>query len=236
MVEVGWLLRPTEGDVIYGPPQRVVATRSKTLSKKAVQSCPAVNAIEARYFNITVPYDLRLRLRPVGPCKYALHIVPSGTSLTTDNARQLVTLMNQSEWRNQESPVVQISTPYVFLADEPVWISQLPPIFGRLRNVPETIICGRFPIDIWPRQLAWAFEWHDPTQDVILLKGTAWFCVTFETGKPEDTISMVRAKLTPELESYQRSIRDVVGFVSGTFNLFDKARDRRPAKLLVPEV
>jgi hypothetical protein len=97
------------------------------------------------------------------------------------------------------------------------------------------MVSGRFPIDIWPRQLAWAIEWSDTTKDLTLRRGSPWFCLTFDSTNPEDSVSLVRAKLTPELEAYQNSIRNVVGYVSGTFGLFKDARARRPPQLLVPE-
>ena len=60
--KIGWLIedgRP--GNFIYQSPKPIVVDRDKPLSHMAVQACPAVNQFESRYFEVTTPFDLRLR-------------------------------------------------------------------------------------------------------------------------------------------------------------------------------
>ena len=78
----------------------------------------------------------------------------------------------------------------------------------------------------------WAFEWHDPTKDLVLKRGDPWFVVRFETMDPGRKTRLVRAELTPELDGYLLGLEGVSNYIRGTFNLFDVARSRCPSKLL----
>ena len=229
------MLEPGNAEVIFSAPRRVVTGRSRPLSPKAVQSCPAVNGLEARLFIVDIPFTLRLRLVRDPGGSFGLFLVPEGTSVSADRARGLVSLMPPQEWRSADVPVVQIATPYSFIADEECWLTQLPPVAGTSQHLPGSLVCGRFPTNIWPRNLSWALEWEKPGEDLVLRRGDPWFSVLFETTRPSERIDLVRARLTPELAAYQRQIRNVVGYVSGTFGLFDEAMARRPAKLLAEE-
>ena len=80
---------------------------------------------------------------------------------------------------------------------------------------------------------SWAFEWHDPRQDLVLRRGEPWFYCRFETTGVSRHVRLVEAALTPELKQYFSGLTGVVNYVSGTFTLFDVARQRRPARLLV---
>lgn len=101
-------------------------------------------------------------------------------------------------------------------------------------QMPRTIFGGRFAINNWPRPLMWAFEWHDPTQDVILKRGQPWFCVTFETLPQDRSVSLVEAELTPDLEKFMDHTSAAVNYVNQSFSLFKDAEHSRPETLLVP--
>ena len=106
----------------------------------------------------------------------------------------LVIMSAEAEWRSPGKPVLQIRLPYIFLADEPVYMAQVPPYLHRPANpLPGTMIGGRFPINVWPRTLSWAFEWHDPDQPLILIRGDPLFYLQFESGRPSAPIQMVEA-------------------------------------------
>ena len=115
---------------------------------------------------------------------------------------------------------MQVITPYLFLADEPVWLTQLPPMHAYLPTPwPGLLICGRFPIDVWPRTLMWAFEWHDTTKDLVLKRGEPWFTARLETMDPSRKTRLIKTKLTPELEEYLQGLDGVSNYVRGTFSL-----------------
>jgi hypothetical protein len=127
-------------------------------------------------------------------------------------------------------------TPYVFLSDDPLYINQLPPFLDFGPNYrPGVQINGRFPIDIWPRALMWAFEWYDITKDLILKRGEPLFYITFEGPDPAAPVRLVEAQRTPEVEAYTDSIVGVSQWVTQTYSLFKTARERRPARLLYPK-
>jgi hypothetical protein len=131
--------------------------------------------------------------------------------------------------------VLQMLTAYVFVTDDPLYINQYPPILHHLPDRPGIQISGRFPIDIWPRALQWAFEWHDTTKDLILRRGEPLFYVRFEGPDPAAPVRLVEAAKTPELQSFMASITGVTEVVGQTYSLFKTARERRPAKLLFPK-
>src|SRR3546814_18148992 len=91
---------------------------------------------------------------------------------------------------------------------------------------------GRFPIDIWPRPLQWAFEWHDTEKDLILRRGEPLFYVRFDGPDPAAPTRLIEAKKTPELERYMASIPGVTEIVGQNYSLFKTARERRPARVL----
>ncbi|MEM8698847.1 MAG: hypothetical protein AAGF44_06720, partial [Pseudomonadota bacterium] len=126
--------------------------------------------------------------------------------------------------------------PYLFIADEPVYMSQVAPFLHyRPDPWPGTIFGGRFPINVWPRPLMWAFEWHDPKKDLILSRGEPLFYCCFETTPQDRPVQVVEAERTPELEEYLELVSGAVNFVNQTFSLFKAAEARRPETLLTPK-
>ena len=122
----------------------------------------------------------------------------------------------------------------MFVADEPVWLTQMPPFYARPNPAwPGLMIGGRFPIHIWPRELVWAFEWHDIKSDLIIRRGDPWFYVSFETEDPSGRVRLAEGTMTEELRAYTNGMRGVTNFVSRTFSLFNTAQLRRPKSLLV---
>lgn len=233
-IKVGWLLedgRP--GNFIYNSPKPVSLQRQKPLSHMAVQSCPAVNQLESRYFEVTCPFDLRLRCEKNNEA-FEIYSVPDGTRVDEELIKQNLNLMPKDSWRSEDKPVIQIECPYAFIADEEVFLTQLPPFLSFNSSYwPGTLIAGRFNIQNWPRTLSWAFEWHDLSKDLILKRGKPWFYVFFESDNPNNSFRLVEAEYTEDLRKYKNSMHQTPRFVSNTFSLFRTAKERRPKKLLV---
>ena len=146
----------------------------------------------------------------------------------------MIAIVPQKEWRHPKRPIIQIITPYTFLADDPVYMTQLPPFLHyRDPALPGVMIGGRMPIDVWPRVLMWAFEWFDTSKDLILRRGEPWFYTRFELPNPSQRVRLVEAQLTPELKQYFNGLNGVANYVKQTFSLFSIARQRRPKQLLV---
>lgn len=231
--KIGWLIENNlPGDFIYFDPEPVKANRSKPLSRRAVQACPAINKFEERLFEVKVPYDIRLRYE-FNNGEHQIYSIPEGTRIDDDIIPAHVYLMKPDYWREVDTPVIQIKVPYVFLSDEEIYLTQLPPFLDyKNKELPGVISSGRFPIKNWPRNLSFGFEWIDKKKDLILRRGDPWFYVFFETKNPEDKIKLVKADSTNEFREYRRGMSEVLKYVSNSFSLFDIAKSRRPRKLL----
>lgn len=233
--EVGWLFASDKTSIIWGTPEPM-REPSQSASPKSVGVCPAVIEFDRRHFVIPCPIDVHLRLTITPDGKMNITNMQMQGAVRPGALNQMVISMPQPEWRHPERPVIQILTPYLFVSDDPIYINQFP-TFLHYTNAPRpgVQLCGRYPIDVWPRPLMWAFEWHDTSKDLILKRGEPWFYVRFEGPDPSVQVRLIEAQMTAELQSYVESITDVTNYVNRTFSLFKTARERRPDKLLVPK-
>lgn len=235
--EVGWLFTDETGSVIWDDPAPLRPETAETGSSKSVAHCPAVVDFDRRHFVITCPVDIHMRLSPTSDGKLNVtNVAGAMGSVRQATLNRMFVFMPQHEWRNPQRPVVQMTTPYLFVSDDPVTINQFPPFLHHLKHPrPGIQLCGRFPIDIWPRPLMWAFEWHDLSQDLILKRGDPWFYVRFETPDPARPVRLIEAEMTEDLRRHAAAILDVSNYVNRTFSLFPRARARRPKRLLTPK-
>ena len=235
-VRVGWLLNDDKGGVIYDAPSRVRSAEMNKKHAKSASRCPAVINLESRYFEVKCPFDLNLRFLRDKDGKPALkNMLSDASPVRAKKLASLLHVTSEAEWRYPDRPTIQLMLPYLFIADEPVYMSQVPP-FNHYRKDPwpGTLFGGRFPINIWPRPLMWAFEWHDTSRDLVLSRGEPLFYCLFETTPQERPVQLVEAERTPELEAYLEHISGAVNFVNQTFQLFKAAEERRPETLLTP--
>ena len=234
VTEVGWLISADKATFIYDGPRPAGRKQPLPENVKAVGYCPAIVDHEARLFEVPCPVDLSLRVGSDKDGKPTLINAAGKASTVARSALQsMVHLMGQDRWRNPKRPVVQVSAPWRFIADDPVWMTQFPP-FNHYRDppLPGLMIGGRFPIHLWPRSLMWAFEWWDPEKELTLKRGEPWFYVRFETQDPSRPVRLVEAEMTPELEEFCKGLDSITNYVSKTYNLFSVAEERRPKTLL----
>ncbi|THD35119.1 MAG: hypothetical protein E7773_11715 [Sphingomonas sp.] len=234
-ITIGWLLNTEQSSIIWDTP-RPVRIESQSSDPRSVGQCPSALDFDRRHYAINCPIDVHLRLDMSGGAMDVKNMLADKSPIRSDALQRWIVFQPRHEWRHPQRPVLQMLTPFVFVTDDPVYINQYPPIFhysGDSR--PGIPISGRFPIDIWPRALMWAFEWHDTSKDLILRRGEPLFYVRFEGTDPAAPIRLIEAKKTPELESFMASISGVTEFVGQTYSLFKTARERRPAKLLFPK-
>ena len=235
-VQVGWTLTEEKAAIVYFPPERVRSAEMNKRHAKSASRCPAIIGMEARYFMIRCPFDLHLRFARNKEGKPGVrNMLGEASPVRASKLNNLLHVTNEVEWRYPDRPTLQVSLPYLFIADETAWMSQVDAFMDyRSTPLPGTIFGGRFPVHVWPRPLMWAFEWREPEKDLILKRGDPWFYVTFETENPERPVQMVEAEKTPELDLYVERIGGAVNFVNQTFSLFKEAEKRRPERLLVP--
>ena len=236
-VTVGWFLTEDKGALLYDPPERLMFRQTNKAHAKSASRCPAVIQMESRYFVVKCPFDLHIGFARDDKGKPVLiNRAGAASPVRSSKLNQVLTLVNEVEWRYPDRPTLQLSLPYCFIADEPVYMTQLG-TFAHYRrdSLPGTIFGGRFPVSVWPRPLMWAFEWHEPERDLILKRGEPLFYCQFEGVGPERPVQLVEAVKTPELLAYLDKISGVVNYVNQTFGLFKAAEAIRPAKLLVPK-
>ncbi len=235
-VVVGWLLDQKESTIIFDAPTRVRSVDVNRTHAKSASRCPAVINMESRYFEVKCPYDIQLQFTRDENGKAQLkNLMGNDTPVRPKKLWDLIHLVGESEWRHKDQPTIQLNLPYIFISDEPVYMSQVAPFMHyAAQPMPGTIFGGRFPINVWPRRLLWAFEWHDISKPLILKRGEPLFYVTFETTPQERAVQVVEAQVTPELRQYLDMISGAVNYVNQTFGLFKAAEERRPAKLVSP--
>jgi hypothetical protein len=235
VVEVGWVLQTDHARFIWDTPRLLKRQDGTPEHAKSVVYCPAVIDQESRLFEVACPFDLHLRMR----CNEAgeatlIDVAGDQSGMTPRSLMQLTVLSQRKQWRHPDRPILQFKTPYTFIADEPVFLSQMPPFLTyRDPPWPGIVIGGRIPIHVWPRPLSWAFEWHDVTKDFVLQRGQPWFYIRFETMDASRHVRLVEAELTAELRNYFAGINGVTNYTNGTFSLFQTAQARRPKQLLV---
>lgn len=235
-VSVGWLRDPPRAGVVFDPPERVMLRPPNKAHAKTAGRCPAVINLESRYFMVRCPFDMHIGFtRDKAGRGMLVNRAGAASPVRAAKLADAVVLVNEAEWRFPDRPTVQLKLPYVFIADEPVFMSQLDAFAHYRRDpLPGTIFGGRFPIHVWPRPIMWGFEWHDTARDLILRRGEPLFYLSFEGVGPERPIQMVEATRTPDLAEYMEHISGAVSYVNRTFALFARAEGERPARLLVP--
>lgn len=236
-VKIGWFLYPsTKAGVIYEPPRRVKSHDTRREVAKSAGRCPAVINLETRYFEVLSPISLHLEFRRDKDGRPGVvNKLGKKSGVRNSTLNKWLFFTAEHEWRYPDRPTLQLKLPYTFVTDEPVYISQIAPFMHYSPNPwPGTIFGGRFPADIWPRPLMWAFEWHDIEKPLIIKRGDPLFYVHFESRNPVRSIQLVEAAVTEQLEGYLNHISGVVSHVNQTFSLFEAASRVRPESLLVP--
>ena len=235
-VTVGWFLNQEKGGIIYFPPERVRGAEKNRTHAKSASRCPAVINLESRYFVIRCPFDLNLQFTRDANGKPAMKNLNGDLSgIRANKLSEKLHMTPEKEWRYPGVPTIQLILPYVFIADEPVYASQLSPFMHYTKDpMPGTIFGGRFPINVWPRPLMWAFEWHDTDKPLKINRGDPLFYITFETIPQDRSVVVTETEVTPELTSYMELISGAVNYVNQTFSLFEAAEERRPETLVKP--
>ena len=68
----------------------------------------------------------------------------------------------------------------------------------------------------------------------MLKRGQPWFYIRFEGNDPSRPVRLMEATITPEVQSFIDSIAGVTNYVNRTFSLIERAKQRRPERLLFP--
>ena len=233
-VEVGYCLVEPEGGFAFEPPRTVFSTRERPLGPRAIQNCPAVNAIERHLVEIPCPVTLRLMLEEEDG-EPALGVIDQGTLVEPHRIAEMVALEPPSRWRDPARPVLRLRLPFFFVTDAPCMVNIMPPFLaGGPRRWPGTMAAARFPLTIWPQTLDWAFEWDRREDELALHAGEPLAYALFEFNKPDARPTLLEAALTPELAEYRKGMADIHHITPRIEEVWEEAARRRPARLLVP--
>jgi hypothetical protein len=234
-IMVGWFRTTDKNAVLYDPPERVSFRQTNRAHAKSAARCPSVIQLESRYFMVKCPFDLQIGFARDDKGRAVLvNRAGAASPVRSNKINEILTLVNEGEWRYPDRPTVQMILPYCFIADEMVYVTQLSAFMHYRKDpLPGTIFGGRFPVSVWPRPLMWAFEWHEPEKDLVLRRGEPLFYCQFEGMDPSRPVQLVEAERTAELAAYMEAVGGAVNYVNQTFSLFKAAEAMRPKKLLV---
>src|SRR5438445_6246972 len=132
-VEVGWVIDPArEATFIWDAPHKLTRPEGRTTHAKGISNCPAISDHESRLVEVTCPIDIKLRFfRDAQGNPSMAGIDGDQSTVRPQQFSQLVMAVHPSEWRHPARPVIQVMTPLLFVADEPVWLTQLPAFYYR---------------------------------------------------------------------------------------------------------
>lgn len=232
--EIGFCLTDPGGGFAFQPPRTVLSTRDRPLGARAIQNCPAVNAIERHLVEIPSPVGIRLVLEEEEG-EPALGVIDHGTFVEAEHIAEMIALEPPERWRHPGRPVLQMRLPWFFVTDTPCMVNLIPPFLAPgPRRWPGTMVAARWPLTLWPRTLVWAFEWDRPDAELALKQGEPLAHALFEFNSPDARPKLVEAALTPELAEYRRQMENVHHITPDIEAVWRGAEARRPARLLVP--
>lgn len=123
-ITVGWLRANEKAGILYDPPERVTFRQTNRTHAKSAARCPAVIQLESRYFMIRAPFDLHLGFQRDDKGRPQL-VNRGGAASAVRGSKmgEVLSLVAEAEWRYPDRPTIQLHLPYIFVADEPVYIS-----------------------------------------------------------------------------------------------------------------
>ncbi len=232
--EIGYCFSDDQGSFAFQPPRTVIEGRTKSLGMRAIQNCPAVNTVERQLIEIPAPIALRMKLTVVNG-KLDMQINSTGTFAKPEVLNKFIQAEQPARWRDPNKPVLRMNIPFFFVTDEPCMMSILPPFLTpSMRRWPGTVVAGRFPVTDWPQSTSWAFEWDDFDNELIIRQGEPLAYAMFEFNDPNKRPKLIEAELTDELAEYRAGMDGVHHLTDQIEEVWEKARERRPAKLMTP--
>ncbi len=87
------------------------------------------------YFVIRCPFDINIGFTRDEKGKPVLrNLSGEASAIRASKLGEKLHITNEVEWRRPEVPTIQLSLPYVFIADEPVYMSQVAPFMHYARE------------------------------------------------------------------------------------------------------
>lgn len=236
LVTVGWVLEETLASVIFFPPEPLVWPSARGGSRDGVAGCPAIKDLTQRLWVVRSPYTFRLRVTHFEAgqgFRYVSERVGNERPIADALLNRVLQVQPIATWESPHRPVLQLRLPYIFLSDRSVYIEQLPAFMSDIGvRLPGLVYGGRFPIDVWPRRVNFAFQWVDLDRCVEIRRGEPLFYVRFQPRLRDQRVRLIEAERTPELLTFLDAIRSVPAYANNTFSLFGRAAEIRPPRLV----
>ena len=201
-------------------------------------TCPAFRQFNRNVFELKSPVNFGLKLVDTSNQKgdnwFALDVADGyETAVALPALKRLFQFSEDpSERVDYNKPILQLRMGYVFFADEPVTIQQLPALHEN-DNFPVNTIPGEFDIHAWHRAINWGFEWRDTTKPLIVKRGQPISYVKFVVHRdPTEKVELVKLRMSPQIENTLYRTSSTPAFIKNTFRLFEKARLMRPKKFI----
>lgn len=234
-VTVGWLLCEDISSVVFFPPERLTWPEiPRGASAGDIARCPGIRDLTSQLWVVRSPFTFRIRAHHFDPGKgLTYRCEPCEKGLSERVLAHLLPVMPVSTWETPERPLLQLRLPYVFLSDHSVYIEQLPAFMSEVHaRFPGTVYGGRFPIDLWPRRINFAFHWVDLTREIFIQRGDPLFYVRFQPRLRDQKVRVVEAERTSEVRQFMDAVKDVTAYTDKTFTLFARAAEMRPPRLV----
>jgi hypothetical protein len=248
-VKVGWVQLQEDprlsnmGGVAMSPYMMFDPERYKRISEVKhgrwrFTTCPAFIQFNRNTFVLRSPVDMGLSVREGNnPGLWDMRVLPGHENdLNGEALHRLIEFTGDPGGRvDWDKPHLQMRLMYVFFADEPITIQQLPAFedYNEDSSYPGITVPGEFDIHAWHRQLNWAFEWWDTSKPLIVKRGDPLTYAKFIVHRdPTERVDLVKLKMTDQIYNAIHRTNNTPSFIKNTFKLFEKARLMRPKKFI----
>jgi hypothetical protein len=231
-VKIAWSYVSGIGASIFYPPcllSSLTRTDDRGI-KNGVATCPAVLQYEQRVLVVRSPYTFKIRCDRKNE-RFLFQPVYPFTQVNEGSIRKLIKFEPTTSWRGKDIPLLQLTLPYVFFSDVPVYINQVDPTNTK-SSKNWALVQGRFNIYDWHRPINWSVEWVETTNDLIVRRGDPLFQLIFETNSPESSVEFIYQDMTDKLRKSVDASTGVTQLVKGTFNISKEHGLKRKGKLI----
>lgn len=230
---IGWALVADEASAAFPEPEAYTPPKNAT----GYLSCPAVRAYFNNTFVVRSPFSLQLRAEETEEDIKIKPVYPF-TSITEAMLSKFLSIEPINTWRGSQLPILQVISPYIFVADQPVTIDQTQPLVTKTSKLNWRVIPGTFNIYDWQRPVNWAIEWDTTCGDLIIRQGEPIYMIKFTaiTQESVNKTNLVETKISETLSERIKSTKNVASIRRGTTTLMaESGKSRDSIDLINPK-
>lgn len=233
-VPLGWRTSSPQAALAFLPPEPMAESAAAALSPLFATHAAGADPAR-RMIVVRASYNVRIRYQPVPKGQIPrFALVPEPGSISQNGFKGLVTPIMPDAQRAVEVPACQISLNLIMVSDVPCRLQLMPPYLSPgFRDWPGSLVCGRFPLENWPRSLNAILEWQDLERDWVLRRGEPLVYLLALYDDPSVVPRLVEAASHRGLERQMKAIDAVSEVARNVGPMFEEAERRRPPHLLV---